>query len=185
MAMSDRRAPLITHLREVSLRTDGPFTLRSGAVADWYMDARRTTFDGAGAWAVGEAVAPLVADEAVAIGGMTMGADPVALATAIVATRSGRPLNAFSIRAAPKDHGTGGRVVGPVGPGDAVCLVEDTATTGGAFFEAHGAAVEAGLEVIQAICLFDRSEGAVAAGMALRNVPYRAVLHPIDLGVTL
>jgi orotate phosphoribosyltransferase len=147
------------------------------------MDARQTTFDGTGAWTVGAAIAPLVAPEAVAVGGLTMGADPVALATAIVSTQSGRPLSAFSIRKTEKEHGTGGRVVGPVASGDAVCLVEDTTTTGGAFLEALDAALHAGLHVIQAICLFDRSEGIVANAMASHHIPYQAVLQPADLGV--
>ncbi len=182
--MSDHRAALIAHLKAHSLRTDGPFTLRSGALSGWYMDARQTTFDGTGAWAVGTAITPLVAPEARAVGGLTMGADPVALATAIVSTQLGRPLSAFSIRKAAKDHGTGGRIVGPVGRGDAVCLLEDTTTTGGAFLDALDAARDAGLDVVQAICLFDRSEGVVADAMATRQVPYQAVLRPEDLGVS-
>lgn len=176
-------ATLLEHLRTHAIRTDGPFTLRSGAVVDWYLDARQTTFDGAGARAVGSSVLAVLAPEVEAVGGLTMGADPIAIATAMAAAEAGRPLVAFSIRKAPKDHGTGGRLAGPVGAGTRVCLLEDTSTTGGAFFEAHDAAAEAGLEIVQAICLVDRSDGRVAEGMAERAVPYTALFTPADLGV--
>jgi orotate phosphoribosyltransferase len=183
--MPDPHAALVAHLSEHALRTDGPFTLRSGAVADWYMDARQTTFDGAGAQLVGEAVVEALDSRVVAVGGLTMGADPIAIATAIAASRAGRRVKAFSIRKEAKDHGTGGRLVGPARAGDAVCLLEDTTTTGGAFFEAYDAARESGLEVVQAICLFDRSGPIVTDRMAEAGVPYEALVVPADLGVSL
>ena len=105
---------LAEHLRAHAVMTGGPFTLRSGEVSDYYVDARRSFFSGEGAALVGEVVASLVPDTATAVGGMTMGADPIAVATALIATQSGRPLNAFSVRKQTKDHGTGGRLVGPV-----------------------------------------------------------------------
>ena len=181
--MSPRDA-LLEHLKEHALRTDGPFTLRSGKVADWYLDARQTTFDGFGAHLVGAAVYEAIDPDVVAVGGLTMGADPIAVATAMVAAAGGATLTAFSIRKEAKAHGTGGRLVGPVGPGSPVCLLEDTSTTGGAFFEAHDAAAAEGLRPVQAICLVDRSEGAVADGMAERAIPYTALFVPADLGVS-
>lgn len=177
------RAELREHLRAHALRTDGPFTLRSGQVVDWYLDARQTTFDGEGARLVGAAVLERVVPAVDAVGGMTIGADPIALATAMAGAAGGRHLRAFSIRKATKAHGVGGRLVGPVDTGAAVCLLEDTSTTGGAFFEAYTAATEEGLDVIQAICLVDRSGGAVERGMAERGVPYEAMFVPADLGV--
>lgn len=144
------------------------------------MDARQTTFSGEGSRLVAEAVLEAVASETVAVGGMTMGADPIALATA---TWSEGRLDAFSIRKTTKDHGTGGRVVGPVGSGDAVTVLEDTTTTGGALVEAVEVALGAGLAVIQAISLFDRSGGTVAALMVERGIPYLALVTPSDLGV--
>ena len=174
------RLALIEHLRHYSLRTDGPFTLASGRVADWYMDARQTTFSGEGSRLVAMAVLEVVAPDTVAVGGMTMGADPIALA---IATWSEGRLDAFSIRKATKDHGTGGRVVGPVGSGDPVTVLEDTTTTGGALVEAVEVALEAGLVVVQAIALFDRSGGTVAALMGERGIPYLALATPSDLGV--
>lgn len=177
------RQTLIDHLMDHALRTDGPFTLRSGVVSDWYLDARQTTFDGGGGWTVGEAVLEVLDPAVEAVGGMTMGADPIAVATAMVAHHRGRKLRSFSIRKTAKDHGTGGRLVGPVGPGDRVAILEDTTTTGGAALEAAQAAVEAGLIVSQAISLVDRSLGVAGAKFGEIGVPYLALVLPSDLGV--
>jgi len=152
-------------------------------VTTWYLDARQTTFSGKGAWLVGEAVLEVVDPSARAIGGMTMGADPIAIATAMVAAREGRELSAFSIRQEAKDHGTGGRVVGPVSPGVRVVILEDTTTTGGAAMEATDAATAEGLEVVQAIALVDRSGDVAAGAFAVRGIPYVALVLPADLGV--
>ncbi len=179
MSPSPRQA-LIDHLAAHAVRTDGPFVLSSGAVSSWYIDARRTTFDGAGAAIVGAAVAEVLPREATAVGGLTMGADPVAVATAMTV---GNGLKAFSVRRTAKTHGTGGRVVGPIGPGDKVVLVEDTTTTGGSFTEAAEALEAEGIDVIAAVALVDRSEGAVAELMQGRGTPYVALATATDLGV--
>ncbi|HSL25787.1 MAG TPA: orotate phosphoribosyltransferase, partial [Acidimicrobiia bacterium] len=94
---------LIAHLRRHSLRTDGPFVLRSGALSSWYLDARQTSYSGDGGRLVGEAVLAVLDEEAEALGGMTMGADPVAVATAVVAAIQGRALRSFSVRKDRKD----------------------------------------------------------------------------------
>lgn len=174
---------LKAHLTEHGLRTDGSFTLRSGAVSSWYVDARQTTFDGAGARLVGEAVLDVLSPDVEAIGGMTMGADPIAVATALVAAERGREMRAFSVRKAEKDHGTGGRLVGPVGQGTRVAIVEDATTTGGAAVEAAMAVMEEGLVVVQAIALVDRSSGAAAANFRSLGVPHVSLIEPADLGV--
>lgn len=167
---------------ERAVRTDGPFTLSSGGVSDWYLDLRQVTFDGAGASVVGACVAALVHPEANAVGGLTMGADPIAIATAISASQSGRDLRSFSIRKAPKAHGTGGRLVGPVKRGDTVVIVEDTTTTGGAIVEVLEAAQAEGLEVLDVICVVDRSEGVAESRIKEFGVPFRTLLTPADLG---
>ncbi len=174
---------LIEHLRTHALRTDGPFTLRSGAVTSWYLDARQTTLSGEGAWLVGTAVLEAVDPSAQAIGGMTMGADPIAVATAMAAARDGRHLTAFSIRKEAKDHGTGGRLVGPVRSGTRVVILEDTTTTGSAALEATVVAEAEGLEVIQAVALVDRSGGLAAKAFEAIDIPYVALVTPLDLGV--
>jgi orotate phosphoribosyltransferase len=180
---SVKRQQLLEHLRSNALRTDGPFRLRSGISSDWYLDARQTTFDGTGARLVGEAVLEVLNEQVQAVGGMTMGADPIGVATAIAGERSGRPLRAFSIRKQEKTHGTEGRLVGPVGPGDVVAVLEDTTTTGAALFEAIEVAVAFGLEVNQALSLVDRSGAAVRSRMYEMGIEYRALITPGDLGV--
>lgn len=177
------RRALIDHLRKHALFTDGPYTLRSGAVSDWYLDARRTTMSGDGAHVVGEAVLEALDPDVVAVGGMTMGADPIALAVAMVAHSRKRRLNAFSIRKTTKQHGIGGRLVGPVAAGMPVTILEDTTTTGGAALEAAEAAAAGGLDVVQALALVDRSGGRAAAAFAEHSIPYLALLLPEDLGV--
>lgn len=176
------RSALIQHLLDHSVRTDGPFTLRSGAVSDWYIDARQTTFSGSGATIVGEAVLEHVPDDVVAVGGLTMGADPIAVATAIAASRHGRDVAAFSVRKEAKGHGTGGRIVGPIGPGDRVLVLEDTTSTGSALIEAVDALRSAGIAVAGALALVDRSGGATSTRCRAADVPYRAIVLPADLG---
>lgn len=174
---------LIAHLMEFAVRTDGPFTLRSGETSSWYIDARQTTFSGAGARLVGEAVLAEVPDGVDGVGGMTMGADPIAVATALVAADSGCNLFSFSIRKEAKDHGTGGRLVGPIGPGSEVVALEDTTTTGSALVEAIEALRDADVSVVKAVSLVDRSDGATAARVEALGIPYVALVTPADLGV--
>lgn len=157
--------------------------MRSGVTTSWYLDARQTTFDGAGSRAVADAVLEVLDERVEALGGMTMGADPIAVATAAVALPRGRALRAFSIRKEAKDHGAGGRLVGPVGPEDVVAVVEDTTTTGGALFEAIEVALASGLQIVQAIALVDRSAGVVRERMADVGIKYEPLLTPGDLGV--
>lgn len=174
---------LVEHLNEHSVRTDGPFTLRSGIVSDWYLDARQTTFSGEGARLVGLTMLGHISPEVEAVGGLTMGADPVALSTAIAAAAAGRSLSAFSIRKEEKEHGTGGRLVGPVGPGTRVAILEDTTTTGGAMAEAITVARNEGLDIVEVIALIDRSGGAAGRRMAGLDVRYSTVVTPADLGL--
>lgn len=182
MALSAFQAAVADHLHSNSIRTDGPFVLRSGRVSDWYLDARQTTFSGEGARLVGAAVWEHMA-AADAVGGMTIGADPIAVATAIHAAEQGRPLRAFSIRKSVKDHGTGGRLVGPVRAGDRVVMLEDTVTTGGTLLDAIGVARSEGLRIVQVVVLVDRSGGEADRRISAHGIPYTAVLRPEDLGL--
>lgn len=175
---------LIDHLSAHALRTDGPFTLRSGDVSDWYVDARQTTFDGAGAAHVGEAVLGVLRDDVRAVGGMTMGADPIAVATAMVAASRGRDLKAFSIRKESKDHGVGGRLVGPIDESMPLAILEDTTTTGSAAVEAARYLLDLGFEIVQAIALVDRSGGRARENFARVGIEHVSLVLPQDLGVT-
>ena len=180
---STPRDALIRHLEEHAVRTDGPFTLRSGEVSNWYIDARQTTFSGSGARLVGAAVLAEVPAEVVAVGGMTMGADPIAVATVVVGSEQGRDLVAFSVRKEAKDHGVGGRLVGPVSPGDRVLVLEDTTTTGSALVEAITALIDEGVIIAKAVSVVDRSGGVVETRMDALEIPYVALVTPEDLGV--
>lgn len=166
------------------MRTDGPFTLRSGATSDWYVDARQTTFDGAGARVVGDAVLSILDERVIAVGGMTMGADPIAIATAMTAAEKGRNLRAFSIRKEAKDHGTGGRLVGPIEPSMPLAVLEDTTTTGGAAIEAARYLLDEGFEILQAVALVDRSAGKARENFAALGIPHVSLVLPEDLGVS-
>lgn len=174
---------LVDHLRTHSLFKNGPYTLRSGARSDWYLDARRTTMSGDGARIVGEAVLGALDPEVEALGGMTMGADPIAVATAILANERNRELSAFSVRKTTKQYGAGGRLVGPITAGMSVAIVEDTTTTGGAALEAAEAAAAGGLNVVQVVALVDRSGGRAEEAFEAQSIPYVALLLPKDLGV--
>ena len=103
---------LADHLRRHALRT-GDFVLRSGARSLWYVDARAPTFSGEGAALVADAVLGALLPAATAVGGPAQGADPIAVAAALVGASRGRPRKAFSVRPRPKAHGTGGRRVEP------------------------------------------------------------------------
>lgn len=111
-----------------------------------------------------------------------MGADPIAVATALVAADTGRDLVSFSIRKEVKDHGTGGRLVGPIGPGSEVVALEDTTTTGAALVEAIEALRQADVVVVKAVSLVDRSDGVTAKRVETLGIPYVALVTPEDLG---
>jgi orotate phosphoribosyltransferase len=173
---------LVALLRERSVRT-GRFTLASGRTSDLYIDARQTTLHAEGAALVARLVLARLRPEVVAVGGMTLGADPIACATAALSMGAlGRPVHAFLIRKATKDHGTGQRIEGLANApaGSAVCIVEDTTTTGSSLLDAVAAAREAGLHVVQCVTVVDREEGAAerisAAGLALEALTNRTQL---------
>jgi orotate phosphoribosyltransferase len=180
---SPQTQALVDHLVAHAIRTDGPFVLRSGERSDWYMDARQTTFSGIGARLVGDAVLAHLPEGIDAVGGMTMGADPIAVATAIAAADAGRDIAAFSVRKEEKDHGTEGRLVGPVGPGARVVVLEDTTTTGGALSEAVTVLHDSFVVVVLAIALVDRSGGVTAHSMERQGVDYVALTTPADFGI--
>jgi len=171
---------LVTHVKHNALRTDGPFQLASGGTSSWYLDGRQVTYSGVGGRLVAACVGHLLDPSVTAIGGLTMGADPVAISTALL---SEPPRRAFSIRKAAKDHGTGGRLVGPLRSDDRVAVVDDTTTTGSSFVESIAVLQAEGLDVVQALVVVDRSDGAAAKSCAATGVPFVAVIVPSDLGI--
>jgi orotate phosphoribosyltransferase len=160
--MDLKRQELLRLLREKSFRyrPDQPFKLVSGRESPYYVDCRPTTFSARGLALIGEIFYKMLRDLQVdAIGGLTLGADPIAHAVALTSFRKGRPINSFSVRQQAKEHGTGGLVVGDVKPGQRVVIVEDVITTGASTLKAIAAAREFGLEVVKVLILVDREEG--------------------------
>ncbi len=160
--MDEKRRRLLHLLKEKSFRyrPEKLFKLASGRESPYYVDCRPTTFSAEGLALIGEIFFAMVQDLKVdAIGGLTLGADPIAHATALTSFLKGKPINSFSVRKQAKEHGAWGQVVGDVKPGDQVVIVEDVITTGGSTIKAIAAAREFGLEVVKVIALVDREEG--------------------------
>jgi len=182
--MSDARQQLLEILRRKSIMY-GDFTLASGKKSDFYCDARLTTLDPQGAICLGEVGWKLVRDRShqlgitpACIGGLTMGADPVALAIGIEAARAGADLQVFSIRKQAKTHGRGRLIEGNFKTGDTVVVVDDTITTGGSTLEAIEKVRAGGGSVAFALVLVDRGEGGKeaieAAGVPVTTIFTRA-----------
>lgn len=180
MTGSDPHAELRAHLLEHSVRR-GDFTLKSGRKSSWFIDSKQTVCRPEAMVLVADAVLAVVPPEATAIGGLTMGADPVAFVTAGVAATRGRMLKAFSVRKEVKAHGAGGRIAGALDPGDKVVVTEDTVTRGSSLLEAAHAVQEAGAEVVLLVAVVDRG-GTVEAMAAAEGLSFRAILTAPDLG---
>src|SRR5579871_2334649 len=154
--MSSSRQDLLTTLAHKSFRL-GEFKLSSGGTSDYYIDCRTTTLDAKGSRLTGEVFLEEIRKrgwKAQAIGGLTMGADPIVVAVSVV---SGE-LNGFLVRKAEKQHGTGQRIEGFRQPGARVVIVDDVCTTGGSTVQAIEAAREFGFEVVGVMCLVEREE---------------------------
>ena len=169
--MENKREKLLALLVEKSFHYDPsrPFKLRSGKMSDVYIDAKAVTLTAQGMPLVGEAVWEKIATlEAQAIGGLTLGADPIAYATALFAALTGKgKLDVFIVRKEAKAHGTGKGIEGPVAPGKRVIVVDDVVTTGGATLTAIERVLEAGMEILKVVPLVDRQEGGREAIEAL------------------
>jgi orotate phosphoribosyltransferase len=174
--VAEARDELLDALQRHSLRT-GEFTLASGRTSSWYLDARQVTFRGDCVEIVGRAVAEAVAGlEFDAVGGLTLGADPVALAVALVTGR-----RAFAVRKEAKGYGAGGRMAGAVRPGDRVLVVDDAVTTGGSTLAAVEAIRDYGGSVVGVSCLLDRG-GELGPALAGLGIAFFPVLGAPDLG---
>lgn len=139
----------------------GDFTLASGRKAKYYLDGKQVTLDSVGARLVGEGILELIERESwpAAVGGMSVGADPITAAVITMAGVSGRPLKGFLVRKEPKGHGTNKYVEGPVQAGESAIIVEDVVTTGGSSLQAIQRVEEFGMNVHTVICIIDRMEG--------------------------
>ncbi len=158
--MSPTRQKLLTLLAQKSFRL-GEFKLSSGGTSDYYIDCRTTTLDAQGARLTGEVFLEEIANQAwlpQAIGGLTMGADPIVVAASIAANHAGQELHGFLVRKMEKQHGTGQRIEGYRDRGARVVIVDDVCTTGASTIQGIQTAREFGFEVVGAICLVEREE---------------------------
>ena len=138
----------------------GDFTLSSGKKSSYYFDGRLLSLDPEGAHLISQALLPLLQQAgAQAVGGTTLGADPIVTAVALASYLSGGPIPAFIVRKESKSHGTQQKIEGPLPPGSKVAIVDDVCTTGGSLFHAIEAAEEAGCTVVKVVSLLDRKEG--------------------------
>lgn len=177
-------SPVLSALREHvfthSLKT-GDFTLKSGRKSSWFLDTKQTACRPDGIVLVADAALSVIPPEATAIGGLTMGADPVAFGIGAVAATRGISLRTFSVRKEAKDHGVTGRIAGALQPGDKVVVTEDTVTRGTSIFEAVDVVRGFGAEVVLITVIVDR--GGTCAAMAQESgIPYAPLLTAPDLG---
>jgi orotate phosphoribosyltransferase len=183
--MDDRRHSrdqLVEQIRAKAV-VHGRVTLSSGREADYYVDLRRVTLDAEAAPLVGRVMRDLTADLGYdAVGGLTLGADPVATAMLHTAAAGGERLDAFVVRKAEKTHGLQRRIEGPDVAGRRVLAVEDTSTTGGSVLAAVEALREAGADVVGVAVIVDRATGA-REKVEAEGLEYRAAATLADLGL--
>ncbi|MFZ3072607.1 MAG: orotate phosphoribosyltransferase [Thermodesulfobacteriota bacterium] len=156
------RDKLLNILYEKSFRYDPDkgFLLSSGAKSDIYVNAKNTVLSAEGMVLTGKLLFERIKNDSIdGIGGLTLGADPLAYAAAFVSNMEGKPLNVFIVRKEPKKHGTGQQIEGPLKAGAKVVVVDDVVTTGASTIKAIESATAAGFKVIKALVLLDREEG--------------------------
>ena len=176
------RQQLANLLRAKSIKR-GEFTLASGKKSNYYLDCRLTTLDAEGALLTGYCILELLDEMKIkpdAIGGMSMGADPIVTAAGVVSATEKRPLPGFLVRKQAKEHGRQKHIEGMENPrGTKVVIVDDVCTTGGSTQEAIDAAEREGCEVIAVISLVDREEG--GSDMLRAKYDYRSIFTACEL----
>lgn len=164
----------------------GQFTLASGRKATYYLDGKQVTLDAVGARLIGEGLLDLLAGGfsamPTAVGGMSIGADPITASVVTMSGVRGAPLVGFMVRKEPKGHGTNQYIEGPVKPGDTAVIVEDVVTTGGSSLQAIERAETFGLKILGVLAIIDRMEGGAEA-FASRGYPFASLLNIRDFGI--
>jgi orotate phosphoribosyltransferase len=177
----DKRARLVAYIKRYSFqKSDTPiFRLSSGNMSKFYFDLKKTTYSPEGQYLVGNLVFEMIMETGLrpkAIGGLTMGADPIASATAYTSFLRNEPVEAMVIRKEPKGHGTMSRIEGNVKAGDEVIIIDDVVTTGGSTIRAIEAAEEAGLHIVAVIILLDRCESGGRENIERFGYPVHSIL---------
>jgi orotate phosphoribosyltransferase len=183
--MSSARDELLELLATNSFRL-GEFTLSSGGKSDYYIDCRTTTLHAHGAELTGRVFLELIQQQGwqpQAVGGLTMGADPIVVATSVISSQMGGPIHGFLVRKAEKAHGMGRRVEGFQEKGARVVIVDDVCTTGGSTIQAIEAAREFGFNITGVACLVERLEagGRPAVEKAAAPAPFISVFTSNDV----
>ncbi len=187
--MYDKQA-LIDLVRQKALKF-GEFTLASGKKATYYLDGKQVTLDPIGARLVGEGLLDLLAAGfptptagtlPSAVGGMSIGADPITAAVVTMSGVRGTPIAGFMVRKESKGHGTNQYLEGPVKPGDTAVIVEDVVTTGGSSLKAIQRAEAFGLKIEGVLAIIDRMEGGAQA-FARQGYPFASLLSIRDFGI--
>lgn len=182
--LSGARSRLQAHVIEHSLKF-GTFTLKSGATSSWFLDTKQTACRPEGIVAVADALLEVFADvldDIDAVGGLTMGSDPVAYGVAAVAATRGQRIRSFSVRKDSKQGGITGRIAGALLPGDRVLVTEDTTTRGVSLMEAADQIAEFGAHPVWMSVIVDRG-GTCAAMAAERGIDYRPLLTAPEIGM--
>jgi orotate phosphoribosyltransferase len=181
--VTDARSQLIDHISREAV-FHGDFTLTSGKRASYYIDLRKVSLDHRVAPLIGQVMVELIDQipEVDAVGGLTMGADPIAAAVLHQGAARGKSYDAFVVRKEPKDHGRGKQVEGPDLAGKRVVVLEDTSTTGGSPLKAIEALLAVGAEVAAVAVVVDRATGAQQV-IEAAGYPYYAAIQLADLGL--
>lgn len=174
------RAALRDHVLRHSLKR-GDFTLKSGAKSSWFLDTKQTACRPDGMLLMAEVALAIIPDDAQAIGGLTIGADPVAYAVAAIGATRGRQLRSFTVRKEAKDHGITGRIAGALEPGDRVVITEDTVTRGTSIMEAVEVVRAVGAVPVLITVIVDRG-GTCGAMAEAAGIPFVPMLTAPDLG---
>ncbi len=179
------REQLLNLLATNSFRL-GDFTLSSGRKSDYYIDCRTTTLHAHGAELTGRVFLDLFREQGWqpdAVGGLTMGADPIVVATAVISAQIGTPIHGFLVRKSEKTHGMGRRIEGFQQKGARVVIVDDVCTTGGSTIQAIEAAREFGFDVVGAACLVEREEaaGRPAVEQAAAPAPFISIFKSSEI----
>jgi len=174
---------LIALIRHKALKF-GNFTLTSGKKASYYLDGKQVTLDPNGARLIADGILDLLGTDHLpaAIGGMSIGADPITAAVVTMSSIRGTPISGFMVRRQSKGHGTDQYIEGPVQPGDEVVIVEDVVTTGGSSLTAIERCEAFGLKVVRVIAIVDRMEGGAEA-FAARQYPFASLLTIRHFGI--
>ncbi|MBF0504045.1 MAG: orotate phosphoribosyltransferase [Candidatus Omnitrophica bacterium] len=172
----DRNKSELFNILKAQAFSRGRFVLSSGKISDYYLDARLVTLSAAGAYLTASIMLDMIAqDEIDAIGGPTLGADPMVGAIASLSYQANRPRDTFIIRKQPKAHGKQQQVEGPLlKENSRVVIIDDVATTGKAFVESIEVLQKMNIRIVKAICVIDRQEGAREA-LAQYKVPLESI----------